>query len=101
MKYHDQILISSTGIQLKESDTNIADIHSAIVIFNRRLLQDPACIQRLASSIPQATQSLIDSDAIPRLKKLEAMIDLYEKQGNDTALFDMLHHILQESVYTS
>lgn len=99
LKYHDQILVSATGIQLKESDTNISDIHSTIIIFNRRLLQDPACIQRLASAIPQPTESLTDSDTIPSLKKLESLINLYEIQDKDLELFDMLDHILQESTF--
>lgn len=95
LKYRDQILISSTGIQLKESDTNITEIHDTLVLFNRQLLQDPACIQQLASTIPQATQSLIETDAIPSLKTLESCIELYESQDNQTALFDMIHRILQ------
>lgn len=97
LKYQDQILISSTGIQLKESDTHINDIYSTIVIFNRRLLQDPNCIKRLTNAMPQPTESLIDSDTIPSLKKLENLILIYQVQDKDVELFEMLNHIVQAS----
>lgn len=95
IKSADQILISATGMLIKESDNRLN--HSIIVAFNRRLLQDHATVQRLINSIPEVTDSLIDSNTIPNLKELESTIYLYGVEERDEELYDTLDHIIQES----
>lgn len=95
IKPSDQILISATGIQLKESDKKIFENYNVLVVFNRRLLQDHACMDRLLNSIPQASESLVESNTIPNLKELENMIYLHQVQDREQELIDTLDHIIQ------
>ena len=92
----DQIIISSSGTQLKESDTTFED---TIVVFNRRLLQDPQCIEKLIQTVPHISESLIETNAIPDLKELEAMIQLYRLERKDKdVLYDTLDHVIRASI---
>lgn len=80
--------MSATGVQLKESDTKISDIYDTIVVFNRRLLQDPACVQQLVGSI-----KLTPNIDLPSLQQVENM-SVYE----DQVFIDTIHRIVQESI---
>lgn len=99
IKSADQILISATGMLIKESDTRLD--HSIIVAFNRRVLQDHATVQRLMNTIPEVTDSLIDSNTIPNLKELESTIYLYGVEERDEDLYDTLDHIIQVCIQAS
>ncbi|CEP17310.1 hypothetical protein [Parasitella parasitica] len=63
----DQILLTVNGIQIKDNTLEPEQNASTIILFNRRLLQDPSLVK-----LPDC--NLITNDMIPTFAELEAMI---------------------------
>ncbi|KAI8985296.1 hypothetical protein BDB01DRAFT_789619 [Pilobolus umbonatus] len=99
----DQILITASGIQLKESNnkTWLKDDHhpsKAIVVFNRRLLEtDHSADYLIHTTIPRLSKNLMELD-LPELKQLEEMIELHEEENRDRELWELLAHVCQTCV---
>ncbi|KAI8077395.1 uncharacterized protein B0P05DRAFT_131001 [Gilbertella persicaria] len=99
----DQILLTKNGIQLKlDTSSNKSYIQQyfeqedSVVVFNRRLLQNPFTFQPL--TIPQPTESLVEFNQILSLKDIKSMID--QQQPHLTRRLDQIHKtILKTSLY--
>lgn len=82
---------------MKESETKRNDIHDTIVVFNRRLLQDPASVQQLIYSMKVTDENI---QQIPTLQELETMVSMYETQNQEKMLINTINDISKESIYT-